>query len=736
MKDTIKNTGWAGLVLLLLSLTTFGCSQAKQPAPNRAGQTYVASQYGTWLTSSSTKVGATGSQAVLVKQATLQLTTGQYVVPFVVGTPITIDRSQANAETVYSTTTENCYAGSINCVITASFAHTHASGEPLTSGTYGLQEAIDAAMSAGGGTVLVDSTWQGPDGSSLIMAATGSTTVVIQDNRSGSTVNYQWNGSAYASRSVSSNADDALPALPSGYNALYTFVASGDQAGTVLHDVSGNGNIGRFGSTAPTWTGTGLYFGGAPVAAGVNLPAALNSDTTFCLVANIPNDYGLMPRFKGFEAFLIGTSFNGQGGVAWTLNSEVIDAYTSQTFQQNGTGETAGIEGEAGTHTWCLVQGLSSNGTVDRTFLDGVENTYTNVGVTGGIQTTGNYALGGNGIQGAAPFGFDGTMYAFVAYPSQLTVTQIQKISDSLLQSVGQRGVPIAPSTALHGGPTLTALGDSITGGYGATAGWPSYLSLTQSIAIANYGIFNLESPGGLAEVLWRDTPNCYAYGGVSLATIDIGINDPQIGWSAQQTMNAILKIAAIDNQANCRVFVGTLISNTNYTTFKNALNPLIRSNSENGNYTVIDFGEDTSLGCDTCNTDINYFRADHVHPTTAGQQLMGEDASNVINSALGKTDSNPNVQSGNSYSMVSGDNFVTMTATAAATIKLPSCTAATGLIYTISNASTGANTITVSGQTSQAITGSATIGQNVTARFVATQISQTTGGCGWLRVE
>jgi lysophospholipase L1-like esterase len=525
------------------------------------------------------------------------------------------------------------------------------------------------------------------------------------------------------------------PSLPSGYNVLYTFVANGDQTGTVLHDISGNGNDGTFAAVGPSWTGTGLYFGASPDAAGVNLPASLNSDTTFCVVANLPVDPGLFTHFKGFASFLVGTTFNGGGGVAWTLNDEAIDASSVQTFQQNGTGEMNGVEGELGTHSWCLIQGLTSNGTQDRAFLDGVENTYRNWGVTGGLQTTGNYTLGAANISPGF-FGFPGTMYALVGYPAQLDATQIQQISSSLLQSVGERGVQIAPVTAKDGGPYLTALGDSITGGYGAAAGWPAYLSLTPSLTIINNGVFNLESPGALANVLWRDAPNCYSYNGRSIATIAIGINDPQIGYSPQQTMNSILDLAAIDSQAGCRVLVATLTSSASNNTFKNVLNPLIRANAAQGGYTVVDFGEDTFMGCDSCYTNPTYFNSDRIHPNTTGQQELGAVASNAINSALGNTAANPTVVSANTYSMVSGDNFLTMIPTAEATVTLPSCTAATGLVYTVTNASAGAFPIVMSGQPSEAITGDGTIAQNVTGKFQAELISQTTGGCGWLRIQ
>ena len=72
-----------------------------------------------------------------------------------------------------------------------------------------------------------------------------------------------------------------------------------------------------------------------------------------------------------------------------------------------------------------------------------------------------------------------------------------------------------------------------------------------------------------------------------------------------------------------------------------------------------------------------------------------------------------------------------------AATATLPGdCLGVTGTVYQIANASAGANTITFSGKTSEAITGSTTLAQNTTAKFQATLISQSAAGCGWQRIQ
>ena len=67
----------------------------------------------------------------------------------------------------------------------ATFSHSHGTGDRVSSATFGLQEAINAASAAGGGIVVVDATWAATGGTdAMVEAATLSTGVSIQDNRS------------------------------------------------------------------------------------------------------------------------------------------------------------------------------------------------------------------------------------------------------------------------------------------------------------------------------------------------------------------------------------------------------------------------------------------------------------------------------------------------------------------------------------------------------------------------
>jgi hypothetical protein len=72
------------------------------------------------------------------------------------------------------------------CSITATFTLPHTVADPISSGMYGLQEALNDASASGGGTVTVDSAWAGLGGTSgMVSAATIPSNTGIEDERTG-----------------------------------------------------------------------------------------------------------------------------------------------------------------------------------------------------------------------------------------------------------------------------------------------------------------------------------------------------------------------------------------------------------------------------------------------------------------------------------------------------------------------------------------------------------------------
>jgi hypothetical protein len=174
------------LVLLLVCVSAFAQSNSVYNATTYAYATQVAQ--GNSLT---------GSASIVANPTAFAL--GIPFLPYNTNASITINRNAATAETVTLSSIANCYPNSLTCTLYGSFSYKHISGETIQSGTFGLQEAINVAMAAGSGTVLIDASWQGPSGTSLITSAKGNNNVMIQDNRNPSGAEfYQWNGSAYA----------------------------------------------------------------------------------------------------------------------------------------------------------------------------------------------------------------------------------------------------------------------------------------------------------------------------------------------------------------------------------------------------------------------------------------------------------------------------------------------------------------------------------------------------------
>lgn len=127
---------------------------------------------------------------VLDSGQSVTLAGGQISTPVVVSTPITVGIG-ANAETVTPTAVSAATGvtpGTLSISVTATFANVHGVGEPVASGTFGLQEAINRAAAGGGGLVVVTPAWYSAGGTvAIIQAATmpSSGTVTIEDLSAG-----------------------------------------------------------------------------------------------------------------------------------------------------------------------------------------------------------------------------------------------------------------------------------------------------------------------------------------------------------------------------------------------------------------------------------------------------------------------------------------------------------------------------------------------------------------------
>jgi hypothetical protein len=98
-------------------------------------------------------------------------------------TPITVGQGSVT-ETVTPSAVSTDGLG--NILITATFTYGHQAGDVVRSGTYGLQEALNAVSGFGGGVVVIDGAWAKLGGTQAILeAATIPASVSIEDLRNG-----------------------------------------------------------------------------------------------------------------------------------------------------------------------------------------------------------------------------------------------------------------------------------------------------------------------------------------------------------------------------------------------------------------------------------------------------------------------------------------------------------------------------------------------------------------------
>jgi len=534
-------------------------------------------------------------------------------------------------------------------------------------------------------------------------------------------------------------------AIVTGAAADYAFT---EGSGTVLHDQSGNGNDATLasGAQAPAWLGTGLAFSSAN-RSGVALPAALNGSQTIFLATYV-NPFGTYGPADSitypYPAMVTSTMTPNLG-----LNLMIVGAvgaganFVTGTFAPsiwNG-GETSSCNALlSGFHVFAYV--LGSSPTPDRIFIDGTECPYAHTGSSVGSQTSGNLYLGSSNVGLWAANGFDGNIYRAIFYPSALTVQQVQAMSGLVANQVAQRGVPTSPVNALLNTPQLHCIGDSITYGTTASTNWCSNLTLTRQ---PNYTVHNWGVPSALLQDETGSEPNrvgqqCQTAQGPSVAIVFSGTNDfLAAGITPQQVTSNYMGEVQTLKKSGCLVFVATMLSryygSLNMDPDKDAFDEQLLSQAKSmGADGVVDFAADPNLGADGAYASTTWFN-DQTHPTDAGQVRLGQIASNALNYYFGYTAAQPHVVTTNTYTLASGDDFVTAAPTANATYTMPDCTGPSGAIYTISNPQS-AFTLSVQGGASQPINGlssAITIAPNSTLKLTDVPNPKSTSGCHWV---
>lgn len=133
---------------------------------------------------------ATGSQTITLQFGNVTLPDGTVLAPVSAGTvptPITVGLG-SNAETV-TPSAVSCSTPTVynSCTVTATFSNTHGQGEPVSTGTIGIAEAVNAAHALGGlvavGGSVIPYTSAGTRASALTLIGTvkGWTNVSVLD---------------------------------------------------------------------------------------------------------------------------------------------------------------------------------------------------------------------------------------------------------------------------------------------------------------------------------------------------------------------------------------------------------------------------------------------------------------------------------------------------------------------------------------------------------------------------
>ncbi|MGH9479679.1 MAG: hypothetical protein ACRD1A_10640, partial [Terriglobales bacterium] len=149
--------------------------------PLVAGQA-IASQFGLWMAKADGPIAGSGQpETVMLEGTRFTLPDGTPFQPLAAGTPVQISGDQY-PETVMPTSV-NCSVGGASCTFQAVFAHPHLGHFTVSSGSDGLQEAINYQAQHAGGIVVVDAAFAGSVASLLPLLKLPSDVLLIDETK-------------------------------------------------------------------------------------------------------------------------------------------------------------------------------------------------------------------------------------------------------------------------------------------------------------------------------------------------------------------------------------------------------------------------------------------------------------------------------------------------------------------------------------------------------------------------
>lgn len=226
---------------------------------------FAATDFARWTVYSSTTV-AVGAATITIDQPFMPTAEGfGQINPYFTNNVFLI-QSETSASEVVTASSTSCTSPT-SCTITATFANAHTGRYTVKSGSYGVNEAIKWALAQGGGRVVIPVNFGGATAN--ITGAVGSTSVQIDDLRTGTNATYGWSGSAYVKIFDTGNTSATFGAAGGA-----TFGVAGSVVGAVVlaNATSGTvtvnpptGALGTVTVTTPKQTGAlpTAYFCGA-----------------------------------------------------------------------------------------------------------------------------------------------------------------------------------------------------------------------------------------------------------------------------------------------------------------------------------------------------------------------------------------------------------------------------------------------------------------------------------------
>ena len=448
-------------------------------------------------------------------------------------------------------------------------------------------------------------------------------------------------------------------------NLTHANITSGAETGFVV-------------ARTPTWAGAqgGLTFLGgrtltdanaSTVAGGqcVSLPTGINAAKTMLFFVGKQLRAGMnVPSYPTYGGLCVGNSGSSSTSCGLVLGDNEWTTYASNAelaapcFLGNvALSSTSATPAPFGNYVLAYTLGVSP--TTDAFYVNGVAARMPLAGYGFNSGMTGNYQIGGSKtFISSYSCWFSGTVYYAVFYNSILTAAQVAQASSYMNTVMLNRGLQPVGLGSSSAGNVILSDGDSIQQYNG---GWFPYNAVdTNQIGTFSHVAISVSGDNAV-EMMQRSWaadaylppsapyPSNATPGGLGICEFMIGTNELTATPSSAQSDNQVTATyAKARRNAGWSRILQCTVMDAGIAANKNNFNWFIRKNYKTYADGLIDCGADPALGADGANSasSDNYYFANGVHPSAAGQARIGAIKSRVINHLIGNTleSGSPNV--------------------------------------------------------------------------------------------